>query len=49
MSKNVDLNNNNLGFEDFEMSEARPGPKSGAQRRDLPKKQTEFLPSAGNN
>ena len=36
MSKNVDLNNNNLGFEDFEMSEARPGPKSGAPTPSTP-------------
>ena len=36
MSKDIDLNNNNLGFEDFEMSEARPGPKSGAQTPSKP-------------
>ena len=36
MSKNIDLNNSNFGFEDFEMSEARPGPKSGAQTPSKP-------------
>ena len=36
MSKDIDLNNNNFGFEDFEMSEARPGPKSGAQTPSKP-------------
>tara|TARA_Y100001973_G_scaffold106680_1_gene186446 strand:- start:3833 stop:4468 length:636 start_codon:yes stop_codon:yes gene_type:complete len=36
MSKNIDLNNSNFGFEDFEISEARPGPKSGAQTPSKP-------------
>ena len=36
MSKNIDLNNSNFGFEDFEVSGARPGPKSGAQTPSKP-------------